>query len=200
MTPRVSSPFYLVSASPRRRELLLRLGIDPLVKPVDLEEIHDPSLPPEDLVLSLSSQKMDAFLSKSEEAPPSESAVLTADTIVHIDGHHLGKPRDRNEALRMLGLLSGREHRVSTGFTLLYRGKRYEEVVSTQVCFHSLSAGDIDFYLDSGEWHDAAGAYKIQERGEIMINWIKGSWSNVMGLPISRIYAILRDNNYWTVP
>ena len=193
-----SKPFCLVSASPRRKELLERLGLAPLVISVDMEEFHDPSLSPDELTLSLARQKMEAFHRLSEGKRTDFSAALTADTIVHIDGQHLGKPADRKEAASMLRLLSGREHRVSTGFVLTVGEKRYEEVVSTQVCFNSLSESDIDFYLASGEWHDAAGAYKIQERGEIMINWIKGSWSNVMGLPISRIYAILRDNYFWT--
>ncbi len=199
MTRTASDPFFLVSASPRRRDLLVRLGITPLVTPVDMEEHHDPDLSPEDLTLSLAEQKMEAFLREKGPLGPGETA-LTADTIVHIDGQHLGKPRDRDHAESMLRLLSGREHRVSTGFVLLAGDRRFAEVASTQVMFHRLSDGDIGFYLDSGEWHDAAGAYKIQERGEIMINWIKGSWSNVMGLPISRIYAILRDNNFWPVP
>lgn len=172
-----------------------RLGIKPIVAPVDLEEFHDPNLSPDKLTLSLAAQKMDAFLSQSSLPP--ESAALTADTIVHAEGRHLGKPSDRNEAKEMLCHLSGKEHLVSTGFVLILDGKRHESVETTTVCFHTLSDRDIDFYLDLKEWHDAAGAYKIQEGGEIMINWIKGSWSNVMGLPISSIYAILRDENYW---
>jgi septum formation protein len=199
--PLSSKAFYLVSASPRRQELLHRLGIEPVVAPVDLEEFHDPALSPEALTISLSAQKMDAFLALNGDfqgVEDKEVTLLTADTIVHVGGEHLGKPKNRDDAERMLHLLSGKEHRVSTGFILQIRGERWEEVVSTVVHFHELSDRDIDFYLDSEEWHDAAGAYKIQGRGEIMINWIKGSWSNVMGLPISRIYAILRDENYWT--
>ncbi|MBN2626986.1 MAG: septum formation protein Maf [Spirochaetales bacterium] len=191
------NPFYLVSASPRRGELLNRLGIEPLLSPVDLEEFHDPALSPEELTLSLANQKMTLFLDEKGPPGPGETA-LTADTIVHIDGRHLGKPRDRDEADEMLRLLSGREHLVSTGFVLITGGRRFGEYVSTKVKFRELTPWDREFYLNSGEWHDAAGAYKIQEKGEILIKWIKGSWSNVMGLPISRIYAILRDNNYWS--
>jgi septum formation protein len=198
MSSNSPKPFYLVSASPRRAELLKRLGIEPLLVPADLREYHDPALSPEELTLSLANQKMGLFLEKEGPLGSRETA-LTADTIVHLDGRHLGKPRDREEAGEMLRLLSGREHRVSTGFVLITGGRTYGEYVSTKVKFHGLSDRDREFYLDSGEWHDAAGAYKIQEKGEILIKWIKGSWSNVMGLPISRIYAILRDNNYWSV-
>ncbi|MDC7223315.1 MAG: Maf family protein [Spirochaetales bacterium] len=196
-----SKPFFLVSASPRRRELLNRLGIEPVLSPVDLEEFHDPALSPEDLTLSLAAQKMDVFLKKGFPAGTDSSAAfaLAADTIVHADGVHLGKPKDRAEAESMLRRLSGGEHRVSTGFVLIRGERRWEEVVSTRVCFRDLSDGDIGFYLDREGWRDAAGGYKIQEGGEIMINWIKGSWSNVMGLPISSIYAILRDENYWAL-
>jgi septum formation protein len=186
-------PFILVSASPRRRELLNRLGIEPVVSPVDCREFHDPALSPEKLTLSLAKQKIDSFLARSGPVP----VALSADTIVHINGRHLGKPVSRDEAQEMLRLLSGKTHIVSTAFVLILRGKSFERVLSTEVKFHELKSSDIDYYLNSGEWIDAAGAYKIQEGGEILINWIKGSWSNVMGLPISSIYAILRDNNFW---
>ena len=192
-------PFYLVSASPRRRELLNRLGIQPEVTPMECNEYHDPALSPEDLTLSLARQKMDLFLEVRPDGGKTGNisglTALTADTIVHINGRHLGKPQGILEAGEMLHLLSGKTHVVSTAFVLILKGEIFERVVSTQVAFHILTKKDIDFYLDSGEWKDAAGAYKIQERGEILINWINGSWSNVMGLPISPIYAILRDNN-----
>lgn len=174
-----------------------KLGISPLIYPVDCREFHDPSLSPEELTLSLARQKMDAFLASPPTGLPRDCYALSADTIVHIRGRHLGKPADRNDAARMLRLLSGREHVVSTGFVLVLGGKRREGVASTQVSFHSLSDRDINFYLHREEWRDAAGGYKIQDGGEILINGINGSWSNVMGLPISPIYAMLRDDNYF---
>lgn len=197
--PTVSkAPFYLVSSSPRRLELLQKLGISPQVTPAGGEEFLDPSLSPEELTLSLAQEKMDSFLNERSQTLEENSLALSADTLVHIEGQHLGKPKDRKEAKAMLTLLSGKEHRVSTGFVLKMASQYIKEVVTSTVTFHALNPFDIDIYLKWGEWHDAAGAYKIQEGGEILINNLNGSHSNVMGLPISHIYAILRANNFWS--
>ena len=124
--------------------------------------------------------------------------VLGLDTVVEVDGKVLGKPAGPAEAESMLRLLSGRVHNVFTGIALLVeRGRPIEqEVVQTEVKFRQLAESELHFYLDSGEWAGAAGGYRIQERGAFFVEWIRGSYSNVVGLPLEAFYGILVRNEY----
>lgn len=187
---------HLVSASPRRHELLTRLGIPLEVSPVDADETFTPGRDPVLQAQEIATRKMTLFLS----SPPVNKAewALSADTFIEQDGQLMGKPVNREDAERHLEALSGRKHRVLTG-VCLYR-KRGDilrsDCVATAVEFRPLSRADIQWYLDTGEWKDAAGSYKIQGAGEALIFSINGAYSNVMGLPLSRVYEMLSALEY----
>ncbi len=179
----------LASASPRRQQLLALLGVDFTVKPSPIDE--------KALVLSGSParQVMDSARAKAEAVALTEqdSWILAADTIVCVDEQILGKPKDREEGRRMLGLLAGRSHQVFTGICLFHQGRScpppiYEE---TRVWMAPLSREQIEAYLDSGEPMDKAGAYGIQGFGGSLIPRIEGCYFNVMGLPLYRTAQLL---------
>ncbi len=121
--------------------------------------------------------------------------VLAADTVVVIDGRILGKPGSRQEAKDMLDMLSDQEHRVITGFCLLYgaSGKSREGTVTTRVRFKNLSSREVDWYLDTGEPFDKAGAYAIQGKAAFMVKEIRGSYTNVVGLPLTEVIEALQE-------
>jgi septum formation protein len=187
---------HLVSASPRRRELLGRLGIPLAVSPVDADESFVPDRDPELQAGEIARRKMDLFLA----SPEGQRAgwALSADTFIEQDGLLMGKPADRSEAGVHLRALSGRSHRVLTGVTIhRLSGRRTETAVSaTTVTFRPLGSRDIEWYLDTGEWLDAAGSYKIQGAGEALIFSINGPYSNVMGLPLNLVYEMLLALDY----
>ena len=124
--------------------------------------------------------------------------VLGVDTMVEAGGVALGKPSGPEEAERMLKALSGKVHRVYSGVALLVERPRpiEQEVVCTEVKFRAMDAAEIRFYIETGEWAGAAGAYRIQERGAFFVEWIRGSYSNVVGLPLEAFYGILMRNEY----
>ena len=156
----------LASQSPRRRELLERMGIsDFLIRPAQGEERFDPSLTPAQLVESLSRQKAEEI---SAGAGP-EDLVIAADTVVSVDGRVLGKPRDRRDAAEMLAALSGREHTVYTGVTVRRGGETVTEHEATAVRFRPLTRGEIEDYVSTGEPMDKAGAYGIQGYGCLLV-------------------------------
>ena len=153
----------LASQSPRRRELLERMGIrDFEVLPARGEELADPSLPPAELVEELSRRKC-----AEVAALRPGGLVIGADTVVSIDGQVLGKPRDRAEAERMLRALSGRQHTVYTGVTVLYNGTAETGSERTSVRFRPLTDGDITRYIATGEPMDKAGAYGIDRKSVV---------------------------------
>ena len=177
----------LASQSPRRRELLDRMGIrDFEVLPARGEELADPSLPPAELVEGLSRRKC-----AEVAALRPGGLVIGADTVVSIDGQVLGKPRDRAEAERMLRALSGRQHTVYTGVTVLYNGTEETGSERTSVRFRPLTDGDITRYIATGEPMDKAGAYGIQGYGSVLVEGISGDYYNVMGLPVCRLARML---------
>lgn len=181
------TPIILASASPRRRELLTELRIPFLVAPSDVDESPRPGESPHAMVQRLARMKATKAARFQRAA-----VVLAADTIVVIDDEVLGKPIDRDDARRMLRLLSGREHVVLTGFCILAPGgERAEDVVSTRVRFRPLGDADIEPYLDSGEAYDKAGGYAIQGGAGSFIESIDGSYSNVVGLPKDEVAAAL---------
>ena len=184
----------LGSGSPRRRELLMRLGIDPIIRKPLVDERFNKNLSIEDNAIEISLQKLE-YIKKHF---PEERWIITADTFIEIDGDILGKPIDRKDAYKMLKRLSNKEHRVLTGVSIYKKDENrvLSEVDLSYVLFKDLSSEDINFYLDKEEWVDAAGAYKIQESGEILIEKINGSFSSIMGLPINKIYGMLKTLNF----
>lgn len=188
----------LASGSPRRRRLLEELGIEVHVMPQDVDESRNAGEPPERLVERLARLKADSCLADPVVRDGGQT-VLAADTIVwDSDGDVLGKPRDAAEAHRMLRALSGRESRVSTGVCVARADgsgdvTRRSFVETTRVLFWDLSDAQIDAYVRSGEPMDKAGAYGIQGRGRLLVRAIEGDYSNVVGLPVSRLVRELGD-------
>ena len=178
----------LASQSPRRRELLGRMGFENfIVRPAQGEEIMNPALSPAELVEHLSRQKAAEV---AAGASP-EDLVIAADTVVSIDGRVLGKPHSQEEAFSMLSTLSGREHTVYTGVTVCQGGVSITEHEATDVRFRPLTPEEIRSYIATGEPMDKAGAYGIQEYGSLLVEGIQGDYFNVVGLPICRLGRIL---------
>lgn len=194
----VSRPVILASASPARAKLLEQSGIACIVLPTDVDESCDAACPVE-LAESLSLRK--ALACRSAWSASADHLVIAADTVVFIDDHIIGKPDDRAHAKRQLELLSGRTHRVITGYTLLFPCDAVPCTGSSQsrVTFHELDEGEIESYLNSGQWMGAAGSYRIQERASLFIRGIEGSFWNIVGLPIEEIFGIVRIREYMHV-
>ncbi len=180
----------LASASPRRIELLERVGLAFRVMPSGLEEAAQPGETPEESVLRLAAAKAEALARLHPDA-----WVLGADTIVVIDGRVLGKPADREEAKGMLRTLSGREHTVYTGFALLAGGghRTIRRAVASSVLFKPISEEEMNWYVRSDEPYDKAGGYAVQGMGAFFIQEIRGSYTNVMGLPLCEVMEALRE-------
>jgi septum formation protein len=181
-------PFILASASPRRAELLRQLKLDFEIVPSDAKEVFDENLSPLELCQLNAHRKARAVAKKDPDA-----LVLGADTLVFLDHQVFGKPRDLAGAKKMLLQLQGRTHQVVTGVSLIYLRKHQEKIfaVSTDVVFRSLAPEQIDEYLAKINPLDKAGAYAIQENGEMIVSEISGSFSNVMGLPIEKVQSEL---------
>jgi septum formation protein len=184
-----AATLILASASPRRAEILRSLGIPFMVRPTDTPEEVLPGETAEAAALRLADEK-----AASAAARDPVTWVLAADTLVFLDGAILGKPRDEEEAREMLARLSGREHGVVTALSLR-RGASPGRTVSTisRVRFAPMTAGEIAWYVATGEPRDKAGAYGVQGLGARFIAEIRGSFTNVMGLPAREVYELLRD-------
>jgi septum formation protein len=177
----------LASASPRRRELLEEAGLVFEVIASPAEEIHDASIPLAQLCEKNAELKAAAVARQHPGA-----AVVGADTLVWIDGEPLGKPRDMGEARAMLRKLSGRDHTVCTGVCVVFPGGRvscFHDL--TRVRFHVLDDQAIDAYFRKANPLDKAGAYGIQESGELIVEGIDGNFDNVMGLPVAKVLEAL---------
>jgi septum formation protein len=183
----------LASASPRRADLLKSIGLAFVIRPSRVPEIAVPGESPEDFVLRVSHSKA-RWAAKWNEA----NWVIAADTVVVIDGEILGKPKDREDATRMLRSLSGATHRVVTGLTVLPpdNGEPLADVAETAVTFCKLSKTEITRYVDSGEPDDKAGAYGIQGLAAVFVEHIEGSYSNVVGLPMAMLYQLLLESGF----
>ncbi len=179
----------LASKSPRRQELLKLLGLEFTVHTADIDEHMDPSLPPEQEVARVSAEKARAVAKNCAE----EDIIISADTIVVIDGQILGKPKSEADAIRMLNLLSGRRHEVMTGLTVLSGGQSQTRVVRTGIEFRRLTDREIDAYVATGEPMDKAGAYGIQGRASIFVSHLDGDYFCVMGLPVCTLTQMLRE-------
>ncbi len=178
----------LASQSPRRRELLGRLGLNFTIKTSQLDESAFTAPTPQDLVQCLSREKA---LSVAREEPP-DTLVLGADTVVVLDGQTLGKPSGPEQARAMLRRLSGRTHEVCTGLTLCRGEEILTQAEHTLVTFRPLDEGEIAAYVRSGEPLDKAGAYGIQALGSLFVSGISGDYSNVVGLPLCRLGKMLK--------
>ena len=169
----------LASASPRRRELLDQIKCKFQVITSDAEEVTTSELLPQDLVIQNAHLKAAAVAKQYGDIP-----VLGADTVVSLDGNIYGKPRNEEHARQMLETFSGRTHQVTTGIVLAWHDCFWQAYETTEVVFAPLSPAEIDFYLSTGEHADKAGAYGIQGQAAVFVEGIRGSYSNVVGLPL----------------
>lgn len=190
----MSRRIVLASGSPRRRQLLADLGVDFTVETIDgVDETVDASLAADDVPLAISRKKSQAYCDARH--PDDNTIVITADTVVVVDDEVLGKPAGAADARRMLGLLSGRTHRVVTGVTVVRGDHRDTRRQVTEVSFKSLSDDEIEYYISTYRPFDKAGAYGIQEWiGCVGIEGISGDYYNVMGLPLRLLYEMLLDS------
>ena len=177
----------LASQSPRRRELLKRIGIENFkVIPAQGEELATRTLTPDQLVEELSQRKC----AEVAAAHPKD-LIIAADTVVSIHNRVLGKPRSEEDAARMLAALSGKLHLVYTGVTVAKEGRTLTQHEVTSVRFRTLTQADIIRYIATGEPMDKAGAYGIQGYGSVLVEGISGDYYNVMGLPVCRLSRML---------
>jgi nucleoside triphosphate pyrophosphatase len=187
-TPTESSPLILASKSPRRRYLLKQAGLVFSVIPSNIDESRIPPSSPETYVRILSEAKADSV---SQEHP--EKWVIGADTIVLNNGVMLGKPESSDDARTMLQQLSGRTHQVLTGFAIVCKGKnrKFSEIVKTDVLFKYLTDEEIEWYIHTRESFGKAGSYAIQGIGSFLVKSIRGSYTNVVGLPVCEVIEFL---------
>lgn len=179
-------PLVLASASPRRRDLLARLGLTFTVSPSDADETW-----PEGLETGPAAQAI--ALRKARAVPAPDALVLAADTVVVLDGEILGKPGDSGEAAATLGRLSGCTHEVVTGLALAAQGRETTAHETTRVTFARLTDAEIAAYVATGSPLDKAGSYGIQDDlGALLVERIEGDYFNVVGLPLRRLYDTLR--------
>lgn len=178
----------LASGSPRRKELMTLAGFDFTVKVADVDESLPDEITPYDAVKMLSLKKASAV---SDCYP--DSVVIGADTVVAFENKILGKPASKENAFEMLKTLSGNTHKVYTGVAIIYKDRISNFFEETDVEFYPLSDDEIQEYIDTGEPMDKAGAYGIQGKGCVLVKRINGDYSNVVGLPISKLYRELKN-------
>lgn len=178
----------LASQSPRRRQLLALMGLEFCVLSAEVDETMDPDKPVETEIARVSRRKAEAVVTKVSR----DACIVAADTLVCIDGERLGKPHDAAEAAAMLRRLSGREHTVMTGVSVLCGTCTESFTEKTTIHFRALSEAEIQAYIATGEPMDKAGAYGIQGQAALFVDAIVGDYYNVMGLPICRLTQVLR--------
>ena len=180
----------LASKSPRRQELLRGMGVEFSILTKETDERFPSDMPLDEVPKYLSLQKSLAF---TDEELPADYLLITSDTVVICEGEILGKPKDREDAVRMLQLLSGKTHHVVTGVTVRSAEKTEPFAVRSNVTFAQLDDEEIDYYIEHCKPYDKAGAYGIQEWiGYVGISGLEGSFYNVMGLPTRRLYQCLK--------
>jgi septum formation protein len=186
----MSKKLILASSSPRRRDLLSSLGFEFAVVPAKVQEIPTLHEVPQDFALRVAGKKA---LAVGEEY--AHAWVIGADTVVTIEGKILGKPHNSNEAKMMLQQLANKEHLVMTGYVLLNcaKGKKIERVEETRVKIKALEEREMDWYINTGEPFDKAGGYAIQGKGSFLVEWIQGSYTNVVGLPLCQLVGLLKE-------
>jgi septum formation protein len=182
--------FVLASASPRRQELLSACGLSFESLPADIDETPEPGETPEELVLRLSRLKA-LFVQFQRPLLP----ILSADTVVALDEFIFGKPENLDEARTMLEQLSGRIHRVITGYYLTggTKNKVKSGLVVSKIAFRNLSKAEINWYLSLNQSLDKAGAYAIQMEGGFLTDWLQGSYTNIVGLPLKETLSALTE-------
>ena len=177
----------LASQSPRRKELLGLLNIPFAIRVADIDETLEEDLPVAEAVARLSRRKAEAIPRQPGDI------VIAADTVVVCDGAVLGKPKDEQDALRMLRMLSGRQHQVMTGMTVLQGEKAVSHTEITDIFFRDLTEAEIRAYIATKDPMDKAGAYGIQNGAALFVEKIHGDYFNVVGLPVCRLGLILRE-------
>jgi len=181
-------PIILASKSPRRQELMQLIGLDFSVELKEVDESYPEGLKPAEIAVYISEQKAKAFGSVEGKI------VITADTIVALDGEILGKPTDKANAQQMLSKLSGTRHEVYTGVTIINQEKVISFYDLTEVHCREVSDEEIDFYIEQYQPYDKAGSYGVQDWwGLVVVKQINGSYTNVMGLPTERLYDALAN-------
>ncbi len=180
----------LASNSPRRKELLSGLNIPYEIKTLpDIDESYPDNLTGEDIAIYIAKEKANAYLDQLDE----NTLLITADTIVLLDGKVYGKPSDETDAKQMLRDLSGKTHQVITGVCITTKDKQVSFGVSSEVRFSKLDDDEIEYYVSNYKPFDKAGAYGVQEWiGYVAVEYISGSYFNIMGLPIQRLYRELK--------
>jgi septum formation protein len=186
----------LASGSLRRQDYLRLLGLPFSIMPSRASEEPSPGLDPRAQAEAIARRKVDEVVKTLEgRLPP---WILGADTLIIVDGQVYGKPKDKEDARKMLRTLSGREHEVVTALAL-YNG-RTKSIDSRSnlsfVRFADLSEAEVDWYLETGEWQGVAGSYRIQGLASCFISEIRGSYSSIVGLPMHEFYVMLRENGY----
>jgi septum formation protein len=187
----VNQTFILASSSPRRKELLRLINIQPHIIIPEVDEAR------------LSGENLETFLrrvtiEKGKAVYKEEFfdiPVISADTIVYCNDELIGKPKNREEAFRFLTLLSGNVHEVWTGVAIIYQGKTYYDIARTQVVFSTISEKEIQHYLDHENYIDKAGAYAIQGMASVFVKKIDGCYFNVMGFPLNLFYNMVKNLN-----
>jgi septum formation protein len=181
--------FILASSSPRRRELLQALGISFQVVPSNIPEVLRPGEAPADYVQRLANEKGDDVAARHPDA-----WIIAADTTVYQGDQILEKPRDRADAIAILSTIAGREHVVYTGLTLRQKSSNYRDtrVATTRVRMARLSREEIEWYVDTGEPMDKAGAYAVQGIGAMFVETVDGNYTNVVGLPVPMLFDMMR--------
>ncbi|STX44946.1 septum formation protein [Legionella donaldsonii] len=187
MKPNHRLKIILASASPRRLQILQEHGLTAVVMPANIEEILQESEDAKTYVTRLAREKAHTILSQVPTG--AADIILAADTTVAYENHILEKPTDYNDAYRMLRMLSGKSHEVYTGYALIFLPEQqwYVNYVTTSIRFHPLTENQIENYINSGEPFDKAGGYGIQQVRDTFVKEIRGSYYNVMGLPIEEI-------------
>jgi septum formation protein len=186
----------LASGSPRRRELLQKAKVPfKVIHPNIDEDVYTQTASTE-IVTEIAKRKVEAVVNIFKQESP--RWIVGADTMIEVSGQCVGKPESIEDAEKFIRMLSGRIHRVHTGLALLAEKDKpiVTALATSEVKFRKMTDNEIHFYLNSGEWSGAAGAYRIQEQGSFFIEWIRGSYSNVVGLPLETFYKLLRENDY----
>ena len=187
--------YILASASPRRREILSNLGLEFTVLVADADEtcdITDPGERVEFISLKKCLAARDKLLAEGMDPADTETVIIASDTLVTLDGEFLGKPRDEDDAVRMIDMLEGRTHTVASGIAVWHKGRTVTAHELTGVTFAPMNPAEILAYIATGESFGKAGGYAIQGHAARYITGIHGDYFNVVGLPVRRLYETLR--------
>ena len=187
--------YILASASPRRREILSNLGLDFTILVADADEtcdITDPGERVEFISLKKCLAARDRLIAEGMDPTDTETVIIASDTLVTLDGEFLGKPRDEDDAVRMIDMLEGRTHTVASGIAVWHKGRTVTAHELTGVTFAPMNPAEVQAYVATGESFGKAGGYAIQGHAARYVTGIHGDYFNVVGLPVRRLYETLR--------